>query len=249
MPSGNLSHYRADARTYQYVSDPASDLGQAERRRAQLLMRLAGLAKTGRTSQNNSERIADFGMGGGQMLALLNEAGLRSIGVDLAIENCIHARQARWPGQAIPVLAGDIYALPLKTGSISCAFVTEVLEHLPEPVHALMEVARVVRLGGRLVVSVPWREKIVEHLCIHCNRLTPANAHLHSIDETTLSAWLKQAGFDVREFVYFNNAASAPLQYSRHMRRFPFALWRAGDALMNCVLPRPKHFAALAVKQ
>jgi ubiquinone/menaquinone biosynthesis C-methylase UbiE len=49
----------------------------------------------------------------------------------------------------------DARRLPLPTGSIDAAFVAGLLPHLPEPIHAVTELTRVMRHGGRLCLFHP----------------------------------------------------------------------------------------------
>ena len=54
-----------------------------------------------------------------------------------------------------PVLRADVTALPFERESFDAAVLGEVLEHVPGDEAALQEVARVLRPGGVLAVSVP----------------------------------------------------------------------------------------------
>lgn len=47
-------------------------------------------------------------------------------------------------------------ALPLRDASLDCVLCTEVLEHVPDPAAALREIARVLRKGGHLILTVPF---------------------------------------------------------------------------------------------
>jgi 2-polyprenyl-3-methyl-5-hydroxy-6-metoxy-1,4-benzoquinol methylase len=49
----------------------------------------------------------------------------------------------------------DIVALPILSGSFDVVMCTEVLEHVPEPIRAFGEMARVVRPGGLLILTAP----------------------------------------------------------------------------------------------
>lgn len=56
---------------------------------------------------------------------------------------------------------GDAVQLPFPDDTFDLTLGIEVLEHLPDPAAALIEIARVTRPGGRVVLSVPneplWR--------------------------------------------------------------------------------------------
>jgi SAM-dependent methyltransferase len=49
----------------------------------------------------------------------------------------------------------DITAMPIEDGSFDAVLCTEVLEHVPEPAEALREMGRIVRSGGRLLLTAP----------------------------------------------------------------------------------------------
>lgn len=60
-------------------------------------------------------------------------------------------------GRDADALAADVADLPLQDGAVDVAFAHALLEHVPDPVAALAELARVVRPGGAVVaVSPDW---------------------------------------------------------------------------------------------
>ncbi|MBI5865088.1 MAG: methyltransferase domain-containing protein [Planctomycetes bacterium] len=50
---------------------------------------------------------------------------------------------------------GDITAIPAESESFDVILCTEVLEHVPEPIAAIREMVRLLRPGGRLLLSAP----------------------------------------------------------------------------------------------
>lgn len=61
------------------------------------------------------------------------------------------------------VVVGDALALPYPDGSFDSVIASEILEHIPEDSTAIAELARVLRPGGTLAVTVPrW---LPERIC------------------------------------------------------------------------------------
>lgn len=51
----------------------------------------------------------------------------------------------------------DISAIPVPDESFDVVLCTEVLEHVPDPIAAIREVGRILRTGGRLLLTAPQR--------------------------------------------------------------------------------------------
>ena len=58
-------------------------------------------------------------------------------------------------GRAAEVVRGDLRALPFPDASVDRVIAAEVLEHIPDDATAIAEIARVLKPGGRVAVTVP----------------------------------------------------------------------------------------------
>ena len=61
----------------------------------------------------------------------------------------------RWDTAAVDLVC-DITAIPEPDGAFDAVLCSEVLEHLPEPTRALDEFRRLLRPGGKLVLTAPF---------------------------------------------------------------------------------------------
>jgi SAM-dependent methyltransferase len=59
-----------------------------------------------------------------------------------------------------PHAAADVQDLPFRDGAFDVIKMTEVLEHVPDTARALAECRRVLRPGGRVVITAPFLERL-----------------------------------------------------------------------------------------
>lgn len=65
----------------------------------------------------------------------------------------------QWQTGGIDVVS-DITRIPLPDGSFDAVLCSEVLEHLPEPTRALDEFSRLLKPGGRLILTAPFNSLV-----------------------------------------------------------------------------------------
>mgnify|MGYP000591044273 CR=1 FL=1 len=87
-----------------------------------------------------------------------------------------------------------------KNDSIDNVVAMEVVEHVPDDNLAISELCRVAR--KRVIITVPFRERIRTVLCVHCNKYTPYSGHLHSYDLGDFSELVPFGWCVVKEFAY-----------------------------------------------
>jgi len=123
--------------------------------------------------------VLNAGAGAGSLTVKMVEAGLRVTSIDASARLCDWTRaalEARGAAADNPVVTGDLQRLDLPTAAFDAAVCAEVLEHLDDDAAALAELARVLRPGGLLVVSVPanpYRYDWTDQWAGHRRRYTP----------------------------------------------------------------------------
>lgn len=126
-------------------------------------------------------RVIELGCGEGHLARAIADRGNEVVGVDISGEKISRARAA-YPD--LGFFECDIALLSLPNASFDTAVLAEVLEHVDDEVGAtfLATAWRLLRPGGRLIVSVPNED------CI------PHRNHVRVFDRRSLRALLKPLG-------------------------------------------------------
>jgi SAM-dependent methyltransferase len=137
-------------------------------------------------------RLLDIGTGTGRILELLAPHTEQSVGLDLDHDMLTLARAALGEAQLsrAAVRHGDLHRPPFETGSFDVAVMHHVLHLLDDPGAAIIDAARLLRPGGRLLVA-DFATHDLEHL---------RNLHGHrclGIADGEMLSWAVQAGLDV----------------------------------------------------
>ncbi len=148
--------------------------------------------------------VLNAGAGQGSFSLRLAQLGFEVTSIDDS-PAAVDVLRARQPG---PVELADVTAMPFADESFDAAVLGEVLEHVPDDAGALSEVARVLRPGGVLAVSVPANPA----------RFGPSDrwaGHLRRYSREMLVGACERNGFRVRRCVAWGFPVSA--LYHRHL--------------------------------
>jgi len=233
-----LEHYRRDLSLFDYTDLPPSRK-EDERRRFQALIRLGGFEK--------GEMVLDIGSGSGWLSKLMAEKGVRAYGMDLSTEQWKRGTEVLG-GKREGFVVGDALSLPFRDLCLDGVILSEVLEHVSNPGRVLEEGSRVLKSGGRVLLSVPFEEKIRYALCVHCNKPTPINAHLRTFDASTVKIICREAGFEVRKSVQFMPRALSLTGLNRFLPFLPYSLWRTAERFSLAILGQANFLICVAEK-
>jgi ubiquinone biosynthesis O-methyltransferase len=145
------------------------------------------------------ELILDAGCGNARDLIQLAKKGCKCIGVDFSADMIEEARKELLKNhiESAEVEVGDLNCLRFDDAMFDKVYASEVLEHIPDCNRAVSEMARVLRPGGRLVVTTPNRHSWYGFdRYIICDKILRIKSH-HPYD-----AWKT---FDEISFVLNNN--------------------------------------------
>ena len=144
----------------------------------------------------SGERVLDVGCGDGAFALALQEAGAHVAAVDVAQEAV--SRAQRRGVAAVKVDEG--VPLPFEDGEFDAVWAGETIEHVVDVVAWLGELRRVLRFGGRLLLTTPYHGRMATILLGLRGRafdehFDPRADHLRFYSARTLRALLRDAGF------------------------------------------------------
>jgi len=152
------------------------------------------------------DRVLDVGAGNGRHAFEAYRRGARVVAFDLdrneltAVAGLCGAMRAEGevpPGAESAGVSGDATRLPFADGSFDRVIAAEVFEHILDDQRAMDEVARVLRPGGVLAVTVPaW---LPERICWGLSREyhEVPGGHVRIYTRLELEAKLRRAGFAI----------------------------------------------------
>jgi SAM-dependent methyltransferase len=159
--------------------------------------------------------VLDVGCGGGQALDLLaaRRPDLHLHGVDLSPDQVARAR-ARLGDRAV-IVEGSALDLPYASDRFDFVFSDASIKHWPEPGRGLAECVRVLRPGGRLLVTEADRGCRFEDAAGFVRRWRLPWL-LFPIELALFRTWVAGQAFDLAEFEAF--AGALPLDEGRARR-------------------------------
>jgi DNA-binding transcriptional ArsR family regulator/precorrin-6B methylase 2 len=136
-------------------------------------------------------RLVDIGTGTGRMLELFGGEAASALGVDRSPEmlRLARAKLAHAGLDRAELRQGDMYALPLDSGSADVAILHQVLHYAQQPAAAIAEAARLLGPGGRLL--------IVDFDAHEHEELRSRDAHVRlGFDDDQIAGWFRATGLD-----------------------------------------------------
>lgn len=234
-----VDHYQVDAEAFDYYEafEDAASIHATRR------LHEAILAEIPRGARN----VLDVGCGNAWVAQSLCPKGVEVYSLDVSTVNPVKALK-KHPFDNHYAITGDVYALPIKPDTFDCIIAAEIIEHVPDPRKFIDCLIQVLRPGGSLVISTPYNEKLKYSLCIHCNRPTPENAHIHSFDEKKILSLVPPGQAESAITYAFANKALIMLRTHVLLKSLNFRLWRLVDKLSNKILNKPSRLLLKVIK-
>ncbi len=142
--------------------------------------------------------------------------------------------------EGIAAKVGSIADLPYADGFFDAVFCSEVLEHLDDATLAagLAEVVRVLKPGGHLIGTVPFREDLSASMvvCPDCGKVFHRWGHQRSFDRDDLRLALSRGGLRavaIRTYAFPDYSKKLPFNRLRQWLRWILGRMGSGHVYTN----------------
>lgn len=231
-----VEHYREDAFLYDYFKeeDAPAMRHKLKRFHQSILKEIPSHAQT----------ILDVGCGSAWIAQALIPEGKRVVSMDIAFTNTQKALEKTPSPQHVAVVA-DVFNLPFAEHSFDCITACEIMEHTYDPPLFMEKLWLLLKPGGTLIVSVPYKEKIEYYLCVHCNKPTPRNAHLHSFDKEKLQQLGQPLATKKVTIRTVGNTILIKLRTHVFLQYLPFSWWKGIDTFFTKLVDKAEWVVAV----
>ncbi|MCB0661870.1 MAG: methyltransferase domain-containing protein [Saprospiraceae bacterium] len=235
-----VEHYQEDARQFDYFKEAPCKASEEEARRLhQTILSEMPI---------NNDWVLDVGCGAAWVAGALCPKGKKVISFDISYDNPAKA-QKKYPFENHFSLVGDAFNIPMHDNAVDAIVASEIIEHVPNPAAFLKELFRVLKPGGKLIVTTPYNEKIIYSLCIHCNRPTPMHAHLHSFTEKGILNLTRGLQHAKGNSSGFSNKMPILLRLNTLLSFLPYGAWKVLDQFLNTIIKKPSRLLLTIEKQ
>lgn len=190
--------------------------------------------------------ILEIGSGDGFLSLLMNELGHKIVGVDISFNRTKNASK-RVP--SADFIVADINALPFLSEVFDVVICAEILEHVPKLEKAIYEARSVLKSGGHLIVTVPFRERLIETLvtCPYCLKTFHPAGHVNFFSEKSLRKSVEQGRFKVKKTYGFGSLVA----YNSFTWQFPKwgPLRKLVDKLAYKMLDTATYILCIALRE
>ena len=232
-----IEHYKKDAEYFDYFLD-IDNITESERSR--LNQKIYSLIN------KNSKSILDVGCGNGWLSKMMQNDHNNIVSLDISFINV----KKTLMNQSHPNHSGivaDVFHLPFPDDTFDTIIASEIMEHIYDPIKFIECLFQVLKPGGQLIISTPYNERIPLSLCVHCNKPTPRDAHLHTFNKENIKGFIPSV---VKKWQTktISNQYLLKTRITFLLRKIPFIVWEAIDSIANKIFKNPTRLVLKILK-
>jgi 2-polyprenyl-3-methyl-5-hydroxy-6-metoxy-1,4-benzoquinol methylase len=148
-------------------------------------------------SGQSQGRVLDIGCATGNFLKVAEQFGWDTYGIDLSQWACDYLRKSGFDN----IFNATLEEINFKEAYFDAVHLSHVLEHIPDPIAFLVEIKRILKPGGRVIIEVPNEARFplnykLIHLLQprHAPRVEMTDKHLSLFTPHTLKKMLYKGG-------------------------------------------------------
>jgi ubiquinone/menaquinone biosynthesis C-methylase UbiE len=150
--------------------------------------------------------IVDVGCGNGEIIKEMHFINPKARYIGLDVSNIALAKASTsLPGvEFIKIIDG--HSFPLPDASVDFIFASEVIEHVYDTEMAFLEMARIVRPGGCLLITTPYHGFLKNLLIVSFTfdrHFDPTGPHVRFFSRRSLLTCLRKVGLEPLVYGYF----------------------------------------------
>ena len=224
-----IDHYQKDALEFDYFQERTGGTDHCETRVHEYILSELPPKKG---------KILDVGCGKAWVAKLCCPKKLDVVSMDISLTN-VEKAITKYPFENHSVVVADVFNLPFKENSLDYIIASEIIEHVVSPAKFVRNLMNVLKPGGVLLITTPYKEKLEHSLCVHCNKLTTRHAHIHSFDEKKLESLYTESELKLFEYKTFGNKVLIHLRTHVLLRFLNFKAWKMVDKFANILYDSP----------
>lgn len=158
-------------------------------------------------STNTGITILDFGCGAGQILKEIKKVnpGAKLIGLDISEKALNEAKKELPYAEFYKINDGE--KVPIQDNSVDLIFSSEVIEHAYDTENAVSEISRILKSGGKLLLTTPYHG-FIKNLTILLSgkfdsHFDPIGPHVRFFSKKTLLNLLEKYNLKIEKIGYY----------------------------------------------
>jgi len=168
-------------------------------------------------SAEGGDTIMDVGCGNGHLLYMLRHKYKSLVGIEYSPQRLEQAKANLSNLPFVPILGSAEHMSVIESDSIDCIVSADTIEHIPDVYAACLEMYRVLRPEGKLVINTPNVAFVKKRFLLLFGRFPSTSqpneglgsdilfdgGHLHYFTFRSLNMLLERAGFEIEQKIGF----------------------------------------------